>query len=103
MDANGCLWNAQWGGSRVVQYAPDGSVKEIIGLPTSQPTSCAFVGSHLLVTTASIGLEEDSFAGLTFLIPVGVEGASISYPDLLNPQGPSKVGGVSHDRCLRFT
>ena len=78
MDANGCLWNAQWGGSRVVQYAPDGSVKEIIGLPTSQPTSCAFVGSHLLVTTASIGLEEDSFAGLTFLIPVGVEGVSIS-------------------------
>ena len=46
--------------------------KEII-LPTAQPTSCAFVGSHLLITTASIGLEEDSFAGLTFLIPVGVE------------------------------
>ena len=38
MDANGCLWNAQWGGSRVVQYAPDGSEKEIIGLPTAQPT-----------------------------------------------------------------
>ena len=78
MDANGCLWNAQWGGSRVVQYAPDGSEKEIIGLPTAQPTSCAFVGSHLLVTTASIGLQGDPFAGLTFLIPVGVEGASIS-------------------------
>ena len=31
MDANGCLWNAQWGGSRVVQYASDGSIKEIIG------------------------------------------------------------------------
>ena len=76
MDANGCLWNAQW----VVQESfntPDGSVKEIIGLPTSQPTSCAFVGSHLLVTTASIGLEEDSLQ-VDFSIPVGVE-ASVKY------------------------
>ena len=77
MDANGCLWNAQWGGSRVVQYAPDGSTKKIIELPTSQPTSCAFINSQLAVTTASIGLKEDPVAGLTFLIPVEVEGAPI--------------------------
>ncbi len=77
VDENGYLWNAQWGGSRVVQYAPDGSMNALIELPTSQPTSCAFVGSHLLITTASIGLDDDPFAGLTFLIPVGVQGSVI--------------------------
>ena len=78
MDAEGCLWNAQWGGSRVVRYSPAGEVLQILEIPTSQPTSCAFVKDHLMVTTASIGLTGEISAGQTFLIPVGVEGVSVS-------------------------
>ena len=26
IDAEGCLWNAQWGAARVVRYRPDGSI-----------------------------------------------------------------------------
>lgn len=77
MDSNGCLWNAQWGGSRVVQYAPDGTMMKIFTFPTSQITSCAFVETKLLVTTASIGLDNDAIAGQTFLIESNVEGANI--------------------------
>ena len=43
MDAEGYLWNAQWGGSRIVRYSPDGQVDQVIELPVSQPTSCCLV------------------------------------------------------------
>ncbi len=33
IDAEGFLWNAQWGGSRVLRYAPDGRVDAVIDLP----------------------------------------------------------------------
>lgn len=78
MDKEGCLWNAQWGGARVVRYSPSGEQLQVVDLPTSQPTSCAFVKDHLLITTASIGLNEQDQAGQTFLVPVGIEGQPIS-------------------------
>ena len=77
MDANGCLWNAQWGGSRIVQYAPNSAVMKIFTFPTSQITNCAFVGSKLLITTASIGLDDDPIAGQTILTETNVQGAVI--------------------------
>ena len=43
-DAEGFLWNAQWGASRVARYDPDGSLERIIELPISQPTCPAFGG-----------------------------------------------------------
>jgi L-arabinonolactonase len=55
IDAEGCLWNAQWGGGRVVRYAPDGSVLRRIDVPAKNPTCPAFGGpdmNQLLVTTA---------------------------------------------------
>lgn len=55
MDADGHLWNAQWGAGRVVRYAPDGSISGSIDLPVTQPTCVAFGGAaldHLFVTTA---------------------------------------------------
>ena len=65
MDAEGHLWNAQWGAGRVVRYAPDGSVSGSIELPVTQPTCIAFgmaALDHLFVTTAR---EELSAAALS--------------------------------------
>ena len=59
VDEEGYLWNAQWGGWRLVRYAPDGRVDRIVDLPVQQPTCCMFGGPDLrtlYVTSASIGL-----------------------------------------------
>ncbi|PTR27367.1 L-arabinonolactonase [Luteibacter sp. OK325] len=60
VDAEGFVWNAQWGGSRVVRYAPDGRVDLTIELPARQPSCVAFVGptlDRLVITSASKGLD----------------------------------------------
>ncbi|MBC3872509.1 SMP-30/gluconolactonase/LRE family protein [Undibacterium flavidum] len=55
IDEQGCLWNAQWGASRVVQYAADGRVLQIVKLPAKNPTCPAFGSAELnqLVLTSS--------------------------------------------------
>jgi len=61
VDAQAHLWNAQWGGSRVRRYAPDGSLSLDVSLPVSQPTCVAFGGPQLdllLVSSARIGLSD---------------------------------------------
>ena len=61
VDVEGCLWNAQWDGSRIVRYAPDGSIRQIVELPVSRPTSCVFGGpalSTLYITSACVGLSQ---------------------------------------------
>jgi sugar lactone lactonase YvrE len=66
IDAEGCLWNAQWGGGRVVRYAANGSVDCELELPVSQPTCICFGGEQLdrlFVTTATAGLAADKLAG----------------------------------------
>ncbi|HWE47195.1 MAG TPA: SMP-30/gluconolactonase/LRE family protein [Caulobacteraceae bacterium] len=82
MDAEGCLWNCQWGGWRIVRYRPDGSVDRIVKMPVEQPSSCAFGGpdlATLYVTSARDGLSElalDSqpLAGCLFSFDPGVNG-----------------------------
>jgi sugar lactone lactonase YvrE len=59
LDAEGYLWNARWGGSCIIRYAPDGSIDRIIDVPVKQPTSCVFGGDDLTtlyVTSARAGL-----------------------------------------------
>ena len=41
IDREGYLWSAQWAGSRLVRYTPDGAIDQIVKLPVSRPTSCA--------------------------------------------------------------
>lgn len=58
VDADGDLWVAIYGGGRVNRYAPDGSLREVRGIPAKQCTCCAFGGadlSRLFVTTATEG------------------------------------------------
>lgn len=60
VDADGCVWSAQWGGARVVRYTPAGKIDRIIELPVSQPTCVAFAGDDLrslTITTARDGLD----------------------------------------------
>lgn len=65
VDADGCLWNAQWGGARVVRYAPDGGIERVITLPVPQPSCVAFGGEALdtlYVTTAREHMSEAALA-----------------------------------------
>jgi L-arabinonolactonase len=89
VDADGCLWNAEWGGGRVVRYTPDGRVDRIVSLPCSQVTCCAFASARLdqlFVTTARTGLDaaalaRDPHAGALFAIEAGVRGlADTPFP-----------------------
>uniref|UniRef100_UPI00261F7471 SMP-30/gluconolactonase/LRE family protein n=1 Tax=Aliiroseovarius sp. TaxID=1872442 RepID=UPI00261F7471 len=73
VDADGCLWVAQWGASRVVRFGPDGNLLSHVDLPASQVTCPAFAGTTLHVTSAAEGVDEEH-GGKTFAIDVGVQG-----------------------------
>jgi L-arabinonolactonase len=47
VDSDGGLWNAQWGGARVVRYGADGVETERVDVPTTQPSCVAFGGAAL--------------------------------------------------------
>lgn len=78
VDADGNLWNAQWGASRVAKYSPDGVFVEAFELPASQITCPAFIGENvdqLVVTSAKIGRENaEPEAGKIFSIAVKAKG-----------------------------
>ena len=66
VDAEGYVWNAQWGASQIVRFAPDGTVDRVVAVPVKQPSSCAFGGpdlATLYVTSARENLSEASLAG----------------------------------------
>lgn len=63
VDADGCLWNAQWGASRVARYAPNGAFLSAIEFPASQISCPAFGGAGqqtLFATSAAEGLDPAS-------------------------------------------
>jgi sugar lactone lactonase YvrE len=47
VDAEGFLWSAQWYGSCVVRYDPDGKEERRINIPAKQSSSIAFGGTDL--------------------------------------------------------
>lgn len=65
VDQDGYVWNAQWGGSKVVRYTPDGQVDREIVLPVTQP-SCVSLGTgnthRIFITTAREGLGDAALA-----------------------------------------
>jgi len=77
VDADGCLWNAQYGAGRVVRYTPAGKIDRVLEVPAKNPTCCCFGGTKLdtlYITTAedmgvwairpgSTGIPESRFAG----------------------------------------
>jgi L-arabinonolactonase len=82
VDAEGCLWSANFDGGCITRYTPDGSVDRTIRMPVQRPTSCVFGGKDLgtlFVTSASLGLtdqqrREAPLAGGLFAVDVGVKG-----------------------------
>ena len=82
VDSEGFLWNAQFGGGKVVRYAPDGSIDREIPLPVTRPTCCAFGGADLktlyvtsgrvMASAAEIAVEP--LAGALFAIDCDIAG-----------------------------
>lgn len=82
-DSQGNLWNAQWGGSRVVMYDTNGQKSFEIDIPTTQPSCVAFAGQELdllVVTSARQNMTQqelmkDQNAGNLFIYQLsGVKG-----------------------------
>ncbi len=82
VDAEGYLWNAQWGGGKIVRYAPNGTIDRDIELPVSNPTCLTFGGPDLdtlFITSAWFGLDDKAKerqpqAGGIFALKPGVKG-----------------------------
>ena len=82
LDAEGYLWVAFWGSSRVRRFDPEGRLDREIVLPVTQVSSCAFGGPDLrdlYITTAARGLdaaalEREPHAGGLFRARPGVQG-----------------------------
>lgn len=82
MDADGYLWNAQWGAWRIVRYAPDGRIDRVVEVPVEQPSCCMFGGAELAtlyVTSARESLSDEAraqqpLAGSLFAFEPGVKG-----------------------------
>jgi L-arabinonolactonase len=47
VDADGCLWNAAWGGAAVRRFTPGGRLDRVVEMPTKNPTCPAFGGADL--------------------------------------------------------
>jgi sugar lactone lactonase YvrE len=82
VDADSCLWNAEYGGWRVVRYTPNGKIDRVIELPVSNPTCCCFGGKDLDILYISTArqrltpeqLASQPLAGSVFAARPGVRG-----------------------------
>lgn len=83
VDAEGYLWVAMWGASKVLRIAPDGEIDGGVELPALQPSCPAFGGSNLrtlFVTTAAEGLDGiREYDGRVFV-------AELEKPGLADPR-----------------
>jgi len=81
VDADGCLWNAEWGGGRVVRYTPDGRVDRAIPLPSRRRPAAPSAAPALDAVhhQRRRGLSDEKragepHAGALFAVNVGVSG-----------------------------
>jgi sugar lactone lactonase YvrE len=82
IDAEGFLWSARWGGSRVIRYTPDGRIDREIMVPASQAACPGFGGADLktlYIATArknldAAALAKEPAAGGLFSVEVNVAG-----------------------------
>ena len=72
IDSEGGLWVALWGGSAVHRYLA-GRLDHVIGVPTPFVTSCTFVGTKLVMTTAREPGPDHALAGHVFIAETGIK------------------------------
>jgi len=103
VDAEGGVWCAHFGGARVTRFDAAGRVTDVIHLPVSNVTKCAFGGEHLdrlFITTARKGLGEDALAsqplaGGLFVAEVGRRGVAAS-----RYRGAAMAGETTSRTCF---
>lgn len=83
VDAEGGVWTALFGGSRVERRSPDGTLDAVIEVGARQVTACTFGGEdldELYITTSREGLAEgeDPAAGAVFVARPGVRGKAVT-------------------------
>lgn len=65
IDAEGCLWNAQWGAGRVARYDPAGALMAVYTAPAAH-TTCPAIGGEgmdaLMLTTARSELKREALS-----------------------------------------
>ncbi|MCC2591841.1 SMP-30/gluconolactonase/LRE family protein [Tessaracoccus sp. OS52] len=79
VDSRGHLWVAEYSGSALQEFTPDGDQVRRIAIPTPQPTSCAFIGpdlDHLWVTSAAADLDEGTWPEAGSIFQVTGHGAA---------------------------
>lgn len=62
VDAEGRLWLAEWGASRVAAYAPDGTRLSMVAFPAPHTSCPAFGGTTLYCTSALQGMDTSARA-----------------------------------------
>lgn len=65
IDADGHLWNAQWGAGRIVRYRRDGDVDRVIPLPVKNPSCCTIGGAaydRLYISSARVDNSAEELA-----------------------------------------
>lgn len=86
VDSEGCVWTGLFGGWSARRYAPDGTLIEVVKLPTANITKLAFGGADLktaYVTSARKGLDAAALeaqpeAGDLFAFEVDVPGLPVT-------------------------
>lgn len=84
VDQEDGVWVAVWGSSAVHRYDADGRLVQRIGMPVSQPSSCAFgADGTLFVTSAREGLSAERLAaeplaGSVFAIDTDTRGVPVA-------------------------
>jgi L-arabinonolactonase len=96
VDRNGCLWNAQWGAGRVVQYSSDGRMLRSLRLAVKNPTCLAFGGvqlERLTVTTSRLEMNNEELRQMphagslfSFDMPAGAGMADTLFDDMTHQQ-----------------
>ncbi len=90
VDADGFVWMAHWGGSKVSRIAPGGELDRVISLPVTRLPICTLGGADLCdlyVTTASkdfgaSGEADERYGGALFRARVESPGRSLRRFDL---------------------
>jgi sugar lactone lactonase YvrE len=82
VDSEGGVWTAISNGSAVHRYTPAGVLDEVITVPASKVTACAFGGDQLhelFITTSKekVDTDRDPLAGSLFRAAVGLQGLPV--------------------------